>query len=328
MNSSRKYSYLFWGFILLLLVLGGGNYFGLIKKNVLKDAVIVKVTDHKLFAQDFSQKLAWALKEYDVLLSKDPKIIEFVKNKITEDFIRLSLMKDWAKQNNISVSDEDINNELLNIRKNYSDDISFQQVLSESGQTLEEYKASLGDNLLQRKVFAFLSEKAGPPSEDDIRAYYEKNKNQFIQKAQVRLRQIVFENEDAAQQLYHSLKPSSSFSELAKKFSVAPEAKKGGDTGWIEKGSLEIFDAAFGMKLGQRSGVLKSPYGYHIFEVTDKKPEVSLKYSDSRDKILKILKSKNEQSIYIEWLEGQVRQTKVYKNDEALKLIQVKAIGE
>lgn len=54
--------------------------------------------------------------------------------------------------------------------------------------------------------------------------------------------------------------------DLAIKFSITPEGKQGGDLGWVEKGVMEGFDSAFSMKkVGQRSAVVKSPYGYQIF---------------------------------------------------------------
>ncbi len=328
MNSHRKFSYVFWGALLLLFLVGVANHFGWLKRNPLNRIAIIKVNDHVLYAQEFSEKLAWGLKQYDVILAKDPKILEFEKDKILDEFINRSIVADWTKKHNIDIADKELDEALFEIRKNYPDDISFKQALSDSNQTLDNYKERLRYTLLQRKVFAYLSQKIGSPPDSELKDYYEKNKAAFVQKALVRLRQIVFEKEDAAQQLYHSLSSASSFADLAKKFSIAPEARNGGDTGWIERGTLEIFDRAFNMRVGQRTGVLKSPYGFHIFEVTEKKPESYLKFEQARDNILRTVRASKEQALYTEWLEDQIRLAQVFKNPEALKAIQVKALGE
>src|SRR5690606_7733628 len=148
--------------------------------------------------------------------------------------------------------------------------------------------------LLQKKVFQNLATKTQPPTEEELRSYYNTNKETFKRKAQVRIRQIVFDNEDAANRLYHSLSPSMNFADLAKQYSVAPEAKDGGDVGWIEKGTLDVFDKAFNMRVGQRSGVLKSPYGYHIFEVTGKRAEQPLRFEDVRSQLDRIARGNKE----------------------------------
>lgn len=312
----------------MLLFLGIANHFGWLKRNPLNKIVIIKVNEHVLYAQEFSEKLAWNLKQYDVLLAKDPKITEFAKEKILDEFIHKAIVLAWAKKNNVEIDGKELDEALLEIRKNYPDDISFKQALSDSNQTLDDYKDILKFSLLQKKVFVYLAQKIDSPPDNEIKEFYEKNKTQFMQKALVRLRQIVFEKEDAAQQLYHSLNGSSNFADLAKKFSVAPEAKNGGDTGWIERGTLEIFDKAFSMRVGQRSGVVKSPYGFHIFEVLDKRPESYLKFEQARDTIVRNLRGTKEQAVYTEWLEDQIRMAQVFKNTDALKAIQVKALGD
>ena len=98
--------------------------------------------------------------------------------------------------------------------------------------------------------------------------------------------------------------------------------------GWVEQGTLDIFDKAFNMRVGQRSGVVKSPYGYHIFEVTGKKAEQTLSFEEVKERISRSLKGNKEQAIYTAWLEEQLRVSKVLKNSEAIKSIQVKPLGE
>jgi peptidyl-prolyl cis-trans isomerase C len=160
-----------------------------------------------------------------------------------------------------------------------------------------------------------------------MRSYYNTEKDAFRIKPQVRIRQIVFDDEDAANRLYHSLTPNMSLEPLAKKYSIAPEAPKGGDVGWVEQGTLDIFDKAFNMRVGQRAGVLKSPYGFHIIEVTGKRPEQVLPFEEVKARIDRTLRANKEQAIYSAWLEEQLRISKVYKNEEAIQSIEVQPVG-
>lgn len=328
MKKQKYLVILFWGGILALLFIGVILYFDLHKRNSISETVLVQVNSDKLTAGEFSEKLAKNLESYDTLLAKDTHVVDFAKNKIVEDFVHSSLISSWASRNGIKISQDEIKSEIGKIRSNYPDEAAFREALNSSQTSMAEWENQIRNKLLQKKVFLSLSTKTQGPTDEEIKSFYNSNRETFREKPQVRIRQIVFDNEDAANRLYHSITPSTPLAELAKQYSVAPEAKNGGDVGWIEQGTLDIFDKAFNMRVGQRSGVVKSPYGFHIFEVTGKKAEQTLSYEEVKERIVRALKGNKEQAIYTAWLEEQLRVSKVQKNTEAIKSIQVKPLGE
>ncbi len=328
MKQQRLLVLSFWGGILVLLFIGVALYFNLHKKSSLSDTVLIRVNGSALTAGELSEQLARSLEEYDNVMARDSSVVEFQKSRIIEGFIHKTLLVEWAKQNNISVSDQEINKEIDAVRSNYPDDISFNEALAVSKQTLSDWKKVLSEKILQKKVFAVLMKDVAEPSEEDLRSYYNSNKEQFKVSAQIRLRQVVLTDEDTAQRIYHSIDSKTNFEELAKKFSTSPDAKVGGDTGWIDEGALDIFDKAFNMRVGQRSGVMKSPYGFHIFEVIGKKPEGTLTFEEARKKIYRILMGNKENALYSGWLEQQIRNAKVFKNTDAIRAIQVTPAGD
>ncbi|MFZ6033021.1 MAG: peptidylprolyl isomerase [Melioribacter sp.] len=65
------------------------------------------------------------------------------------------------------------------------------------------------------------------------------------------------------------------FEELAREYSDDKfSSKRGGDLGFIARGRMvrEFEDAAFQLKVGERSPIVKTRFGYHIIEATDEKP--------------------------------------------------------
>ena len=60
------------------------------------------------------------------------------------------------------------------------------------------------------------------------------------------------------------------FAELAREHSDCPSGRKGGDLGTFGRGQMvSAFEqAAFGMQVGGLSGVVETPFGYHLIKRT------------------------------------------------------------
>jgi parvulin-like peptidyl-prolyl isomerase len=90
---------------------------------------------------------------------------------------------------------------------------------------------------------------------------------------QVRASHILVKKQSDAKKIMEDLKKGSSFSELAKTHSQCPSRKRGGDLGWFGRGKMvpEFEKAAFSLKKGEISDLVKTQFGYHIIRVTDTK---------------------------------------------------------
>ncbi len=120
--------------------------------------------------------------------------------------------------------------------------------------------------------------------DDVLRAAYGANLDRYRSGERVMARHILLmtQNKSAddakklevkAGELLKQVKAGGDFAELAKKNSEDPgSAPKGGDLGWVSKGQMvPNFEAtAFSLKKGETSNVIKTEYGFHIVQVTDR----------------------------------------------------------
>ncbi|ARP82123.1 peptidylprolyl isomerase [Bordetella genomosp. 8] len=138
-------------------------------------------------------------------------------------------------------------------------------------------------------------------SDDDIAKYYEQNKSRFGQPERRRASHIMIKlaadasdaqrkaarakADDIARQA--AANPGA-FADLAKKYSEdAGSASKGGDLGWIGPGMLtpSLQKAIDGLRKGQVSSVIESPFGLHVVQLTDLQPAQTKPLAEVRDQI-------------------------------------------
>jgi peptidyl-prolyl cis-trans isomerase D len=141
-------------------------------------------------------------------------------------------------------------------------------------------------------------------SEQRLKDYYEDHINSFKEKKQVRARHILFrlaenasKEEEAkvrakALQVLKMAKEGENFAQLAKKYSEDPGTKKeGGDLGYFSSGQMvkPFEDAAFKLKKGEISGLVRTPFGYHIIKVEDIKEARTKSFEEVRNQIAETL---------------------------------------
>jgi peptidyl-prolyl cis-trans isomerase SurA len=81
------------------------------------------------------------------------------------------------------------------------------------------------------------------------------------------------EAQTVASRVLDSLRRGGDFAELARTYSADPgSAKKGGDLGWFNRADFvkEFADAAVKLEPGERSGLVRTQFGYHIIEMIEK----------------------------------------------------------
>ncbi len=155
--------------------------------------------------------------------------------------------------------------------------------------------------------------------EAEIEAFYKQNLAQYQTPAQVRASHILFKldgkDEKAVQaQAEEVLKlakaPNADFAALAAKYSEDESNNtNGGDLDYFGRGRMvaEFEQAAFAMKAGEISNLVKTAFGFHIIKVVDNKPDTTRPLAELRTEIEDQLK----------WQKAQAEAEKIAKSLEA-----------
>lgn len=294
------------------------------KAQKIPEQAVVKVNESQLTLKEYAENLSRYLKNFDAVVARSPQQVQRARDSIVRKFILDSLLEDHARKNGIAVQPKELQDEINEIRSGYPDDISFRKVLAEENLSVSEWIELVRHTVLKRKVFASLDAKISKATDEELKKYYEENKDRFRYKERILLRQIVLDDLGKAQDVLEELrKKKRDFAELAKKFSVAPERKNGGLVGWVERGNVDVFEKAFTLPLHQASSVLESSFGQHIFKVEKKEPAGLRKFDEVRTLVDQLLMSQREQKEYTQWLDKQIRASKVWINDDLISQVKV-----
>ena len=147
-----------------------------------------------------------------------------------------------------------------------------------AGQESKKVDKNLEERLLVEK-YIYQLVKDIEVSPEEIKAYYDQHKREFLKPERVEVSQILLPTEDEAINVLEELKGASEekFREVARRESIGVEASKGGKMGLFEMGELpfEMEKVIFSLDEREVSQVVESSYGYHIFRM-DKKYDLEL----------------------------------------------------
>ncbi len=138
-----------------------------------------------------------------------------------------------------------------------------------------------------------------PPA--DIQAFYDQNKAQYSTEGRVRASHILLKTEGKdeaavrakAEELLKQARGGADFAALAKANSEDEgSAVNGGDLNYFGRGQMvpEFEQAAFSLKSGDISDLVKTTFGFHIIKVVDSQPETTRPLAEVTPEIVEQLK--------------------------------------
>jgi parvulin-like peptidyl-prolyl isomerase len=159
-------------------------------------------------------------------------------------------------------------------------------------------------------------------SESAMLHHFEANRERYNEPPRVRIRQIVVEEESRARQILSELRGGADFAMLARAHSLSPDAVDGGALDPFAKGDMpEVFERAFDLKPGRLSGVIESPYGFHIFQLEERIPEQQADFESARERIRSELEQKRLAELRRGWLLELRRSARIRVNEAALETV-------
>lgn len=208
-----------------------------------------------------------------------------------------------AKRKKLNVTEQEINGEFDRLKGSTTSDEEFDLMLIQNGMSKEDLLDQIVTQLTLRKLF----EEKFQINEDELKDYYDENKELYIEEENIRASHILVNNKKEAENILELLKQGEEFAELAGIHSNDASKDQGGDLGFFGKGIMPppFEEAAFALDVGDLSGVVESDHGFHIIKLTDKKEETKYSFEDVKEEIRNNLFDMEISNQLPEWIEQQ-----------------------
>ena len=210
--------------------------------------VIARVNDRMLTLADFKRYLD--RNAGTELAQLTPEVASAMLDQFVEEII----VSEYAASHGVEVPAEKI----------------AEAVRTQAGTTVIEKR----DEMRRERLIANLTARIPEPDAVEIQTYYQQHQSEFRSGEEVRVRQILVNDETIAKDIQQKLKAGANFGELSSELSRAPNAKRGGEIGFVSRGEVpKMFeDQIFRLQPGQVSEIIGTDSSFHIFKVEERRP--------------------------------------------------------
>ena len=241
------------------------------------------------------------------------------RKEVLDQLIENKLLEQEIKKRKVEVSNKDLDAAVEDVLKQNRITLDeLKMVLAKEGMTLTTYRERLRDNIGKMRLVSREIKSKIVIKEEDLRKVYRDRIQELTLPLEVQVQQIFFAVpreaspdrvaavEKEAGEVLERAKKGEDFSELAKKYSQAPEGKEGGVLGFFKSKELipELEEAAFPLKTGEISPLVRSPEGFHILRVMERKGGEPKPFAEVQAKIREEMMQAESEKKFQEWIKA------------------------
>jgi len=263
------------------------------------DRVIVKVNGDIVTQSEFEARQIAAVQSQHLTPDRVEAYLRDNNARILQDAIDDLLLIQKADEIGIRMRPEYTKDIIEGIKKenNIPTDEALREQLRREGMSIDDMKRNIERSIIRKQVLSRELEPKVVLTEAEVRAEYERNKEQFTHPSQVRLQEILVSGERvdpaaSAAEIVRRARAGEDFATLAKEQSGAPSRAAGGDLGKLDISVLhdEIRAVVEPLAVGETSEPIAGPDGsYRVFRVAERSAEGVTPFDDAKAEIHKRL---------------------------------------
>lgn len=287
----------------------------------LLDRVVAVVNDEVITQAELDIFLRPIYEQYSKEYS-GPELVNAVhevREKILNQMIEDKLVYQEAVAQGIEIKEEDEEKEFQAFKAKMEHPGELDEMLEREGLTMKSLRERLKKQAMVRQLQDREIRSKVIVSPAELEDFFKKNPDQFRTKERVRVKSLTIKKskearakgltDEKAKQtidlLEQKIKLNRNFDQIVKSFSEDSHAKQEGPGEWIERGAMieSVDEALFKTPVGQQTGVVETPIGYHLFRIEVKEAEKILTFEEVKDQIAGYLFQEKSSARFRDWME-------------------------
>jgi parvulin-like peptidyl-prolyl isomerase len=278
-----------------------------------ESSIVAKVNGSAITIADLDAEIDKILPtvSYHGSVSKEAR--EEFREQALDRLVDRELQYQDARAKGLKPDSGQVKKRMSDMRGQFPSKKEYQKALEQAGLTESQLKLQVEKEVLVEQHIE--STVTGPArmSGEDLKEYYTRNTAKFVQPETVHVRILSVKDEKKAREAYARITGGETFGSVAGRMSEDNYRIKGGDIGSIHRGRLlpELEQAAFSLKPGEVSDVIKAENIWFILKVEESSPARQLALDEVKDKLRKELETKRAKEIMNQWMTGLKSKAKI-----------------
>ncbi len=240
------------------------------------------------------------------------------RREVLEQLIENKILEQEIRKRKVEVSQREVDTAVAEILKhNRLTENELKMALAKEGISYAAYRRQIRDDLGKMRLINREIRSKIVVNEEDLKRIYHEKIKEFMEPVEVKLQQIFIpwprsgsteelkNLEEKVENLWRRARQGEDFTELARRYSLGPEAKDGGILGYFKKNELipELEEIAFKLKVGEISDIVRSPHGWHILRLLERKGGNPKPFAEVVPKIREAQLQQEAEKKFQEWLQ-------------------------
>ena len=292
----------------------------LVPPSVPPDKTVVTVNGEPLSIEEFDNEFRLMQIHYSAVSEGDMRAI---KRRLFEQVINRRLLVQEARKLGLKMTQSEVDGVFQDALKDMPED--FWAVLKVQGISRDVWKRKMLQERLARKVVDLEVNSKVQITPQEAEDYYWTHLSNYWRPQEVRVRHLVVQKKADLQKVLVSLKKGEDFLKIISTFSVGPEKSQGGDWGFMDSDRLprEYSKAISGLQPGEISKPLKDNFGYHLFQLIERRDRQMRPFAEVRDQIHDDLTKEEQDHRFDQWMTELKKKSSIKVNKDMAPMIGV-----
>lgn len=242
-----------------------------------------------------------------------------MESRVVDRYVSQKLLSAAAEAEKVDATDGEVDEFVTGIRGTLPEGVTLESIMEERSISMDKLRQDVGADIKIRKLLEARTKAVPSATDEQIKAYYDSNKEMFTQPESVKARHILVKTDETADEAVKAaakakldgiraklVEGTVTFEAAATENSDCPSGKRGGDLGTFARGQMvpAFEEAAFSQEVNAIGPVIETPFGFHVVQVTEKLAAGERSIDQVREEISEQLTMQEKQTAVQDYIEA------------------------